>query len=249
VGNSLLKVSIIAFLIFSPIISSIASNKTTVTVESVETTDFSVQTSFNITDACLTYNIQSGGDYGCAFLLQVIGNEHTSAGNLNGSFKIEDREINSINMRFAGVMIDCTLTQLANYTVCSFTIDQELHPGNIYELSGYFQGIYQDDRPGIYNYHLGIDWGTLAGYQETTIRLDDRVNVLVLPIEPEYPHQINHTLAHVSELKWIHAFVTGFTVNLNLLLKNLPNTYLAADIDSWNASTGQSNIIVGPNRT
>ena len=234
--HGLMRITLIVFLFFTPTIPSKASNAI---LRKFEIKNTPTQTDFNITHASSTFEIRPQGEYRCSFSLRVVGNEQTSHGNLNGSFRLEGKNLTDFNLRLSTVNVKSTVSTYDNFSVYSFTIDQELQPGNVYELLGTFQGRFYENESGIYTYHLGIDWGTIVGEQETTIRLDDRFHTLDPPIEPEY-YQVNHLFPYISEIKWVQSFKTGFTANLNILMKSSPNIYLKANIDSWNASVGQT---------
>ncbi len=238
--HRLMKITFIVFLCFIPIIPSKAGKASP---RKFEIDNFSTPTDFNITHASSIFEIRPQGDYRCSFSLRVVGNEQTSLGNLNGSFRLKCKNITDFNIRLGTVLVQSTVSTDDNFSVYSFTIDQGLQPGKDYELLGYFNGKYYENELGIYRYQLGIDWGTIVGYQETVIHLDDRFHTLVLPIEPEY-YQINYHDPYISEIKWVHSVVTGFTANLNILMKSSPNIYLNADFDSWNATVGQTTDLI-----
>ncbi|MFX0210019.1 MAG: helix-turn-helix transcriptional regulator [Candidatus Hodarchaeota archaeon] len=235
-NNHPIRLLFITLLFFTPILPSKASD--TIQKE-LEMQNTPIQTGFNITNANLYFEIHSKGKYSCSFSLQVVVNEQTSPNDLGGLFKIEDVNISNFILILSMVPINCSVYTEGNFSLCNFTVDQELLPGFEYEFLGSFQGMYCENNSGIYTFHLGIEWGTLVGNQETKIHFDDREYNLVLPIEPK-GFQISHPAAYITEVKWLKSFWTGFTAKVNVFQKSTPNFFLNADISFWNSSVGES---------
>ncbi len=235
----------IAFLFFTPNLPSKANN---LILEELDTKNNPKQTDFKFSSASLNYTVFPQGKYNCRFSLGIVGDEEYSLGNLCGMFRIKETNISNWNFHLFtsssnySSSINSEFSIISNFSVCNFTISQGLLPGEMYELVGYFQGIYHLNSSGIFTYRLGIDWGSLIPVQRTCVSFDNRDYTLVLPIEPT-PHDIKEPRPYITELNWLHGYVRNFTLDLNLIQKTTPYIYLKVNSDFWNASIGQTTTI------
>ncbi|MFX1513891.1 MAG: helix-turn-helix transcriptional regulator [Promethearchaeota archaeon] len=232
----------IAFLFFTPN-SPLKANNSIPKKPEIQTT--LKQTDIKFTSASLNFSIYPQGKYSCRFSLSIVGDEEYSHGSLCGMFKLKGKNISNWNIHLFTSStnlfssINTNFSVFSNFSVCNFIISQGLLPGEMYELMGYFQGIYDLNNSDIITYHLGIDWGSLIPVQRTFVSFDNRDYTLVLPIEPT-PHDVENPRTYITELNWLHGYARNFTLNLNLLQKDSPNIYLIVDNDFWNASIGQT---------
>jgi predicted transcriptional regulator len=198
------------------------------------------KTNFNISEANIGFTIQPNGAYFCSFALKVVGPEQTSTGNITGSFRVVGGNISDYKLGFPSGIINSRVSLDNNSALWSFSIAQEMHPGTVYEIWGYYWGTYNDNNTGIYVYQLGIDWGTLVGYQETKISIDNRYHFLI----ESNPQTIENPVEYITELHWINSFVTGFFTTFKMILKSTQNIFLHTNTHSWlNASIGESLVI------
>ncbi|MFX1513904.1 MAG: helix-turn-helix transcriptional regulator [Promethearchaeota archaeon] len=243
--NKTFQFSLLVFVFIAP---AFLMNTNVIASKTLKTQDNLLETTFDISEAHLSFNIHPEGTYDCDFVLEVVGNEYTSQGNAKGEFQIYYNTISNMSLKLFGSPITFSISSDGNSSLCTFLINQELPLGSSSWLTGYFQGEFQDNTSNIYTFQLGVDWGVIVGALHTSVYLDGSKIALIPPILPQ-PHEITAT-GNRMEFSWSEVLVSGFNTTVKVRPRTIPNTFLKVDSSSWNAEKGQSIAVpiqnVGP---
>jgi hypothetical protein len=200
-------------------------------------------TELDISNIQLVYQIDPTGEYFCYFTLEALGTNFTASGFAQCRFNISDPNVEEFILTISDDTVKVSETKINNCSLITFSIyDQIIPVGYPFTIRGSFYGKCTRNDSSIFQYTLGIDWGTVAGSQHTTIKIDNQ-KFTVLSVEP-IPHLIEEIRLGIVELQWNEIFVGNFNINLALHRRQIQNTFLFVDRQAWNATTGQTVTIV-----
>jgi hypothetical protein len=201
----------------------------------IESSQIEAQTNLEIGVATTLYTVLSTCEYRCFFSLLVTGNQYTENGLGGGWFIIPTLQIENCSMTLGQSQLDLLKAVQENKSVYSFTLNQNIPIGQKVTIDGIFYGRWTKNESGIYTYHLGVNWGTNVGYQETRIRLSGEKIIL---------HSTSLVFESIGsgmlEASWYESSTQGFSTTLQLQFKKSPNDYLLITQTTWNATVGES---------
>ncbi|MHA1995804.1 MAG: helix-turn-helix transcriptional regulator [Candidatus Hodarchaeales archaeon] len=242
--RKLITSGIIFFIIF-PFFPLFSSDFTSVTwIQENKALNSLSETNVNISSANVDFVLHPNGDYHCLFTLLIVGDEHSSKTDFSGLFRVEGTNLSDFELTLSNGLINSSLFFYENFTLANFSTTTKLQAGQVYELWGYFKGTYAENNSGIYTYHLGVDWGTIVGYQETSISLDHRYHVLIQ--SDLSPQSIRKPIEYITVLQWINSFATGFSTDLEIILfQSSSNIFLAIIPESLlDTSLGATRVLI-----
>jgi hypothetical protein len=199
------------------------------------------ETTFEIANAQIYFQILSTGDYRCSFCLEIEGNNDTEAGLGRGEFTIPTLEIKNFSLRYSTSSPVITETKENESSIFKFDLSQIIPEGVRSTLTGDFSGTIWENMSDVYSYKLGINWGTTVGDQVTRIIFDGRQFAL---ISTDPNADLTNTLGFsFLELTWNEVISHGFNCELKIKPLESSSTDLLVDLVIWNATVGQDIIV------
>jgi len=196
-------------------------------------------TEIDISNIQLIYEIDPTGEYYCYFILEALGNNFTASGYAQCRFNVSDPNVEEFLLAISDEIVKVSQTKINNCTLITFSIyDQYIPVGHSFTIRGSFHGKSTCNDSSIFQYSLGIDWGTVAGSQHTKIKID-RQKFTILLVDP-VPHFSEEIRLGIEELQWNEILLGRFNVNLKLQRRQTQEPFLIIDRQSWNASIGQT---------
>jgi uncharacterized membrane protein len=198
---------------------------------------FQSQTNLEIGKVQLNFYIRSTGEYLCDFSLKVVGNEQTANGLGGGEFTVSSLQINDFSLTYYSSPVTFSRSEENDSSVYKFNLNQSIPVGMQTTLKGGFSGTVWENVSGIYTYHLGIEWGTMVGLQNTKIWLDGQ-KFTIVSIDPIV--QLTSREGSMIVLAWNDVLPQGFNCILKIEPQEPPPTDLIVDLTAWNATIGQT---------
>ena len=201
------------------------------------------RTELNISHSYLNYQIESTGEYLCYFTIEAIGNNYTVDGSASCLFTITDPYVEDLSLSISDSPIQYNLVQNNSGHFVSFSIINQTYPvGFPFSIQGSFIGNFSSTSSNINSYSFGMNWGTLVGYQKTTLTFDGQKYSILGSVNPT-PHATGYMGLGILKLTWTETLVQGFSGTIHLQLRQIVEKCLIFDFKSWNATLGQTVVI------
>ncbi|MFX0087164.1 MAG: helix-turn-helix transcriptional regulator [Candidatus Hodarchaeota archaeon] len=195
-------------------------------------------TGLNISTVQLIYKFYTDGEYQCNFILDALGNNHTKTEIVQCIFNISDPNIKDCILTISDTLVEVNKISYGNFSTITFSTFKLYPIGHRFSIQGRFYGKFISNHTDIYTFNLGISWGTDVAFQNTVIQINKN-KFTMLSVQPT-PHIIEDESLNVMKLEWNKMLVDNFEAILELYKKPLVNTFFFINMQSWEATIGQT---------